>query len=191
MDHKSVCALVSSSPHISVDEAKSEIKRRLQLDTDEVIIKSDALTVTVADSFSSKLFDIPVRGRNCRHLECIDLENWLNSRPSKSSREAGEPTMVDTWYCPICGEDARPDNLQVDDFFVEIKDKILKEGMGNVKKIEIVADGTWKAVEEADENATSDKDAVQQEPSNQEATGETAAKRRKGNASTILKDEQD
>ncbi|KAL9476887.1 hypothetical protein ACSS6W_006728 [Trichoderma asperelloides] len=160
LDHDSTRALVFSAPHISVDQTKTEIKRRLQLDTDEIIINSDTLTVAVTDSFSSRLFDVPVRGRNCRHLECIDLENWLNSRPCKPSPEAGEPTMVDSWGCPICGEDARPGNLQIDDYFVYIRDKLLEERRGNVKKIQITIDGTWNAVGGADENTTSDKDGV-------------------------------
>ncbi|PNP40441.1 hypothetical protein TGAMA5MH_07768 [Trichoderma gamsii] len=160
LDHDSTRALVTSAPHISVDQTKAEIKRRLQLDIDEVIISSDTLTVSVADSFSSKIFDVPVRGRNCRHLECIDLENWLNSRPCKSSPEAGEPTMADTWGCPICGQDSRPSNLQIDDYFVQIRDKLLEERMGKVKKIQIAVDGTWKAIGLADEHTTSDKDGV-------------------------------
>lgn len=160
LDHDSTRALVTSAPHISVDQTKAEIKRRLQLDIDEIIISSDTLTVSVADSFSSQIFDVPVRGRNCRHLECIDLENWLNSRPCKSSPEAGEPTMADTWGCPICGEDARPSNLQIDEYFVQIRDKLLEERMGKVKKIQIAVDGTWKAIGVADEHTTSDKDGV-------------------------------
>ncbi|KAL7967077.1 hypothetical protein HDV63DRAFT_396696 [Trichoderma sp. SZMC 28014] len=161
LDHDSARALVTSAPHVSVDETKAEIKRRLQLDIDdEIIIHSDTLTVSVADSFSSDLFDLPVRGRNCRHLECIDLENWLGSRPRKPSPEAGEPTMVDAWGCPICGEDARPGNLQIDDYFVQIRDKLLEDRMTKVNKIQISVDGTWEAVEEADANMTSDKDGV-------------------------------
>lgn len=160
LDHDSTRALVTSAPHVSVGQTKAEIKRRLQLDTDEIIIDSDTLTVSVADSFSSKLFDVPVRGRNCRHLECIDLENWLNSRPCKPSPEAGEPTMVDTWGCPICGKDARPGNLQVDDYFVHIRDKLLEDRMGNIQKILIAVDGSWKAVVVADGHAASDKDGV-------------------------------
>lgn len=166
LDHDSTRALVTSAPHINVDQTKAEIKRRLQLDIDEVIIHSDTLTVSVADSFSSRLFDVPVRGRNCRHLECIDLENWLNSRPCKPSSEAGEPTMADTWGCPICGQDARPGNLQIDDYFVHIRDKLLEKRMSKVKKIQINVDGTWKAVEVADEHTTSDKDGVKLYSSN-------------------------
>lgn len=171
LDHDSVWDLVTSGPHISADATKNKIQRRLQrLETDEIVIKSDALTVAIADSFSSKLFDIPVRGRNCPHLECIDLQNWLASRPSKKSQESGEPTMVDSWNCPICGLDARPSNLQVDDFFVEIKNKILESGRSNIKKIKMLADGTWTAMEEADEDGgSSDRDGAQQNLSGQEA----------------------
>ncbi|KAL7918713.1 hypothetical protein ACQKWADRAFT_303353 [Trichoderma austrokoningii] len=143
LDHDSTCALVTSAPHFSFDETKNKIMRRLRLDTDEVIIESDTLTVSVTDYFSSKLFEIPVRGRSCLHLECLDLENWLNSRPCKPSPEAGEPTKVDVWGCPLCGEDARPCNLQVDDYFAQMRDKLLEQQMSNVKKIQLNSDGTW------------------------------------------------
>ncbi|KAL7944673.1 hypothetical protein V8C42DRAFT_358357 [Trichoderma barbatum] len=162
LDHDSVWDLVISEPHTSVEVTKGEINRRLQrLETDEIVIKSGSLTVAVADSFSSKLFDMPVRGRHCLHVECIDLNNWLKSRPSKWPHESGEPTMVDDWACPICGMDARPCNLRVDDFFVEIRDKILENDMRNVKKIELFANGTWTPIEEVDEDdGSTDKDGV-------------------------------
>lgn len=166
LDHDTVWDMVNSGPHVGAEATKKEICRRLRaLDTDEIIIESDALTVSVADLFSSTLFDTPVRGRNCLHLECFDLGNWLISRPSKPSPGQGEPTTVDCWGCPICGLDARPCNLEVDDFFADVAKKLLASGKASVKKIEVVADGSWTAIEEGDEGEElSDSDGGQPSP---------------------------
>ncbi|KAH0498544.1 hypothetical protein TgHK011_005796 [Trichoderma gracile] len=152
LDRSTVWDMVTSGPHVKAEVTKKEIRRRLSpLDTDEIIIESDTLTVSVADLFSSTLFNTPVRGRNCLHLECFDLGNWLISRPSKPSLSPGEPTAVDCWGCPICGSDARPCSLQVDDFFVNVTKKLMASGKMKVKKIEVHADGSWTAIEEGDE----------------------------------------
>ncbi|PNP59416.1 hypothetical protein THARTR1_00906 [Trichoderma harzianum] len=165
LNHKSVRDLVISQPHITVEATKTEICRRLQkLETDEITIESDTLILSVTDIISSdKLVDIPVRGRECRHLECIDLQSWLDTRPSKWWQDEGEPSMVDSWACPICGMDARPCSLAVDDFFVEIRDKILESRKSNIKNIEMRADGTWSPIEEPDNDVgSSDRDGAQQ-----------------------------
>ncbi|KAK4065151.1 transcriptional regulator family: Zinc finger, MIZ-type [Trichoderma aggressivum f. europaeum] len=162
LNHSSVRDLVISGPHTTVEATKYEISRRLQrLETDEIVIESDTWIFSVTDIISSKLVDIPVRGRECRHLECFDLQNWLDSRPTKWSQDEGEPSIVDCWACPLCGMDARPCSLMVDDFLVEIKNKILESGKSNVKKIEMRADGTWSPIEEPDDDGSSDRDGAQ------------------------------
>ncbi|KAK5987427.1 E3 SUMO-protein ligase gei-17 [Cladobotryum mycophilum] len=152
LNHDSVWSMVTNSRHITIDEMKQEVQRRLRPPaSDDIVVENDTLTVTVADPFSSRLFVVPVRARDCRHLECIDLKNWLETRPGKSARKPTEPTMVDVWSCPICGCDARPSRLRVDDFFVEVRNKLLERSNVSVKKIEISANGTWTAIEEPEE----------------------------------------
>ncbi|PTB78003.1 hypothetical protein M440DRAFT_1399178 [Trichoderma longibrachiatum ATCC 18648] len=179
LDHDSVWDMVLSGPHVDEEATKKEICRRLTgLDTDEIVIESDALTVSVADQFSSTLFDVPVRGRNCRHLECFDLGHWLMTRPSKPSQGQGEPTTVDCWACPMCGSDARPCSVQVDDFFADVAKKLLASGKTGVRQIEVLADGSWKAIEEGNEvEELSDSESAKQSPPTrlkiQEITPET------------------
>ncbi|OTA05942.1 hypothetical protein A9Z42_0066680 [Trichoderma parareesei] len=166
LDHDTVWDMVTSGPHVTVEVAKKEICRRLKgLDTDEIIIESDAIAVSVTDLYSSTLNEMPVRGRKCLHLECFDLETWLRSRPSKPSQGLGEPTTVDCWACPICGLDARPCNLQVDDFFADVAKQLLASGKTGVKKIEVLADGSWTAIEEVNEGEElSGSEGAQQSP---------------------------
>lgn len=147
--HDSIWAMVENGPHISMCDTKREIQSRLKpQDSDDVIVENDSLSVTVADPFSSSLYEVPVRGWDCKHLECIDLKNWLETRPSKTRSRASEPTLVDVWTCPLCGLDARPHRLRVDEFFVDVRKRLLETGRGDTRKITITADGNWIAVEE-------------------------------------------
>ena len=93
---------------------------------------------------------------SCKHIECFDLDIWLHTRRGKSSYDAGEPSLVDDWKCPICGLDARPVSLQIDDYFSAVRQKLVEDGCGNTKKIRIKADGSWTAVQEPDEHGDED-----------------------------------
>ena len=174
LDHNSVWDMVTFGPHIGAEVTKKEICRRLRaVDTDEMIIESGVLNVSVVDIFSSTLFNMPVRGHNCPHIECFDLGNWLVSRPSKPSPGPGEPSTVDCWACPICGLDARPCNLQVDDFFLDVAKKLLASGKMNVKKIKVLVDGSWTAIEEGGEGEElSDSESAHQSPPSRVKTQE-------------------
>eukprot|EP00347_Sterkiella_histriomuscorum_P021908 403332352 len=44
------------------------------------------------DSNSLKKIEIPVKGKNCQHLQCFDYESFLNINMSQYM----------TWLCPIC-----------------------------------------------------------------------------------------
>ena len=53
-------------------------------DRDLVIIGSSSTTINLFDPISSsRIYDIPVRGKYCNHLDCFDLDTFLQSRPSQ------------------------------------------------------------------------------------------------------------
>jgi hypothetical protein len=52
--------------------------------------------------------------------------------------------MVDVWKCPLCGKDARPYSLQIDDFLASVRTKLVEDDNLDVKAILISADGTWR-----------------------------------------------
>lgn len=155
-----------------------EIKRRLtkpsgggEDDNDDglAVVQND-LSVDLADPFSTKIFDTPARGANCQHIECFDLANWLNTRPSNpaptcqhrgrcncSSRQPGqlhaEPTLPDKWRCPICSCDARPKSLRIDGFLVDVHAQLEKDGkLGQTKSILVAPNGTWTPVLREEDN---------------------------------------
>ncbi|PNY19825.1 MIZ zinc finger protein [Tolypocladium capitatum] len=152
LDYAAIRSMIDGSEHCNSDETRREIARRLRpTDSDDVIVENDVLCVSVADPFSSILFTTPVRGVACKHIECFDLKIWLDTRRGKPSHGPGEPSLVDDWKCPICGLDARPVSLRIDDYFAEVRQKLVEGGCGGTKTIHIKADGSWTAVQEPDE----------------------------------------
>lgn len=157
--HSKLRRAIKANPHISEAETRADIIRRTAQapDDDDIIIEDRTLRIGVTDPFSSVLFDVPVRGVACRHLECFDLDNWLNSRTSKPPDKTGhEPCAVDSWRCPICGKDARPSSLRIDDYFVAVRRELLEKGLKRTRTIRGATDGSWTAVPEAHDDSDAD-----------------------------------
>ncbi|KAI8718646.1 SP-RING-type domain-containing protein [Fusarium sp. LHS14.1] len=159
ISHDSVMKMIETGRRIPMEDTKRKIQGRLRgSDSDDVIIEDETLSVSLADPFSATRFDIPVRGANCQHLECFDLETWLQTRPQKPAQQGGgalqvgeEPSLVDVWKCPICGQDARPSSLWVDDYLVGVRQALMANGDTRTKAITIDATGSWCVVEEPDD----------------------------------------
>ncbi|RAL64109.1 hypothetical protein DID88_003297 [Monilinia fructigena] len=135
----------------SIPAAKvvEEIQKKLSGPTedDDLIIVASDLSIDLTDPFTARIFEIPVRGKNCLHRECFDLETFLLTRGSKLKRTgqpSRQPSMVDVWKCPLCSLDARPYNLQCDQFLVSVREELQKQDNLDVKAILVTADGTWR-----------------------------------------------
>ncbi|GAO19763.1 hypothetical protein UVI_02041640 [Ustilaginoidea virens] len=169
-DHASVLDMVHKAPKISADETRREMKRRIQpQDCDDIIVQDESLSISLRDPFSSILFRTPVKGLYCRHIECFDLETWLQTRRGKPSQSRTEPSLADGWKCPVCDEDARPPNLRIDEFLSEVREALVKTGTDGARRIKAQLDGTWTVEEEVNENDESNAEAAaaQTDESNQ------------------------
>lgn len=141
-------------------------------DDDGVSLVIKDLSIDLADPFSSVIFKIPARGVACTHMECFDLENWLNTRPAKGPQKCHlhapipckckttfEPSSPDKWKCPICSKDARPYSLRIDGFLLKVRQQLERENKLHAKSMLVAPDGTWNAVvEEDDGDGDSDDD---------------------------------
>ncbi|KAH8742696.1 hypothetical protein F5883DRAFT_366563, partial [Diaporthe sp. PMI_573] len=78
------------------------------------------LSIDLTDPFSASIFSIPAHGLACTHMECFDLETWLNTRPIKQAINNGPQY----WECHICFGDARPRSLRIDSFLVSVRKKL-------------------------------------------------------------------
>ena len=184
--HDSLLTMIKSQ-RVSADETLQKIQQRLcPSDSDDLIIEDETLSVSIADPFSSAMFEVPIRGADCKHLECFDLETWLQTRPLKPKLNGGkrsiggEPSLVDVWKCPICSLDARPPSLQIDEFFVQVRKTLLEQNEPGVKSITINANGTWNPVQEPD-----DVEEDEPGPSNGQANGDRTGTKKPSTSSVI------
>lgn len=114
------------------------------LDPDIEVIQSQKV-LDLTDPFTARIFDIPVRGVNCHHNQCFDRDTFLQTRNAKVP---GEPCGPDEFRCPICGQDARPQSLRIDMFFVAVRTALKEKGRLDVKAIILHDSGGWDIKEE-------------------------------------------
>jgi len=147
LKHDQIMEMCEQFQRIPASQTSDSIKKSLAPlsddDDDLAMIVSD-LSIDLADPFTAQIFEIPVRGSSCLHRECFDLETFLLTRTSKPKRPPFTPSMIDVWKCPLCGRDARPYSLRIDDFLVSIRAELAKQGNLHVKAILISADGSWR-----------------------------------------------
>jgi len=112
-------------------------------DDDDFQMVATDLSIDLADPFTARIFDVPIKSSNCLHRECFDMETFLQTRNPKPKRPK-QPCMADQWKCPLCGKDARPYTLQIDDFLLSVRAKLAEEGNLEVKAILVSANGEWR-----------------------------------------------
>jgi hypothetical protein len=170
--HSSILEHLSKHCVISEDETLNKIRNRLSAsrddDDDSVQIVVEDLSIDLADPFSRVIFKTPVRGAHCTHMECFDLDIWLETRPSKPAKcphsafipcncgDEPEPSVADKWKCPICDMDARPYSLRIDSFLLNVRKRLEEEGKLKAKSILVARDGTWQPVIEDDSDDDDD-----------------------------------
>ncbi|EAW11420.1 MIZ zinc finger domain protein [Aspergillus clavatus NRRL 1] len=128
---------------LPASDSRERIQKRLSSTTadDELSIVSDYITVNLVDPFMARIFNIPARGSICEHFECFDFETYIVTRASK----AGKTGLKENWKCPICGADARPQNLVIDGFLANIHEELQRTNrLDNARAINIRADGSWE-----------------------------------------------
>lgn len=87
--------------------------------------------VTIQDPLSRQRMQLPVRGKDCIHLECFDGVQFLQMNEIR----------YDKWTCPLCRKEIKFASIEVDDFFLKIlQDPNLSE---ECKSIVLLKDGSW------------------------------------------------
>lgn len=176
--HTALLRDIQTNHRADREETLEKIRTRVNAapdDDDEIAVidrtgsTACELSIGLTDPFSARIFSTPARGWKCTHLECFDLETWLTTRPIKQPIKCGhrdvctcpkrlEPTEPDKWKCPICFEDARPSSLRVDSFLEDVRKQLDERNQLDTKSILVTADGTWRPVDEPDDDEGSDGD---------------------------------
>ena len=125
------------------DAQKRILERASNLDP-EVQIIDPSIILDITDPYTSNIFEIPTRGKNCRHNQCFDLDVFLQTRASKVPSQPCEP---DQFKCPICGGDARPQSLIIDQFFVDVREELSRTARLDARAIVLQESGDWQIQE--------------------------------------------
>ncbi|GKT50941.1 zinc finger protein [Colletotrichum spaethianum] len=194
LSHEHIFDMVLRHGVISADSTRKAIQNRLKPaaedEDDELTVVGNDLSIDLADPFSATIYQIPVRGVSCTHMECFDLVTWLQTRPAKPrctlhaagdecrhcSRGLGarpEPSLVDKWKCPLCDRDARPYSLRKDNFMAEVRSILDYEKKLHTKTIYVAADGTWRPKVEEVDDEDDDEEENEQPPAKRVKTRPT------------------
>lgn len=126
-------------------EARKRILHQSEsIDPDVEVIQSQKV-IDLTDPFTARIFDTPMRGVNCQHNQCFDRDTFLQTRTTKAP---SEPCGPDEFRCPICGQDARPQSLMIDMFFVDVRTVLKERGRLDAKAIIVHDSGDWEIKEE-------------------------------------------
>lgn len=143
-------AIKNNLKRVSAAESLNAIKKSLSGedsgDDDDIVLTSSNMTIKLIEPYSGcNMVDIPVRGSDCLHYDCFDLEVFLSfcKRP-----HPGWPTVIDCWRCPICRSDVRPQMLIVDEFLLEVRQTLARQNALDTRAIMVETDGSWKVKEE-------------------------------------------
>ena len=131
-------------------DTQQRIQKQLSSNNDEVEIISSDLIIKVTDPFSSQLINQPVRGKSCVHYECFDLQIFL------ATRKNGVNVPEQNFRCPVCGCDARPTSLQIDNWFVEVLSRIREMKEEDARAIVVDQNAGWRIQEEEKEGESGD-----------------------------------
>lgn len=109
------------------EKTKDLIKKSMESDVDMGI---DSMFATVKDPLSKTRMELPARGIDCIHLQCFDAKQFLQMNEQKQ-----------TWSCPLCKKKVKFENIEVDEFFLDIlRCPNLSEDCENVI---LLQDGSW------------------------------------------------
>ncbi|GBG32152.1 E3 SUMO-protein ligase PIAS2 [Hondaea fermentalgiana] len=98
-------------------------------------IEMGQVAVSLRDNVTFMPIEVPVRGKDCTHVQCFDAGGFLDfQRVAKNAQ----------FRCPVCNKAPLfPANLRTDPWFTEIIQKVRDSG-DSVDKVEYFSDGRWQ-----------------------------------------------
>ena len=114
--------------------------------TADVIEITSVIRIDLFEPFSqSRIFDIPVRGADCRHRDAFDLKVFLETR--FKPLDTGRPPL-NNWRCPVCSSECTPERLVKDGFLMEVREYLRAKAQLNTRFIIVDHRGNWQRVVE-------------------------------------------
>lgn len=99
--------------------------------TDRDSVEQTALKVSLKCPITFKKITLPARGHECKHIQCFDLESYLQLNCERGS-----------WRCPVCNKPAQLEGLEVDQYMWGILNTL---NTSDVDEVTIDSGANWKA----------------------------------------------
>ncbi|KAF2401627.1 hypothetical protein EJ06DRAFT_528796 [Trichodelitschia bisporula] len=140
-DPKTTLDAIKASLAPTRPDATGDVTMTNDDEDDDLIVASANITIPLVDPIAPyQLVSFPVRGRSCVHREGFDLDIFLQSRPREKLDWPSDP---DSWRCPICRADVRPDVLCFDGFLEMVLKEAHQREKRSVRSVAVEGDGSW------------------------------------------------
>lgn len=121
---------------LSAAEMKQHLLLQLGNNDPDIEVVNGNIAIGLTDPFSSCLINKPVRGKACKHYDCFDLSTFLQTRE-------GPVCRPEQFRCPICGADARPQTLIVDQWTLSVLTEVKSMRRFDAKAIVVDDNADW------------------------------------------------
>ncbi|XP_028633183.1 zinc finger MIZ domain-containing protein 2 isoform X4 [Grammomys surdaster] len=95
-------------------------------------VEQTAIKVSLKCPITFRRIQLPARGHDCRHIQCFDLESYLQLNCERG-----------TWRCPVCNKTALLEGLEVDQYMLGI---LIYIQNSDYEEITIDPTCSWKPV---------------------------------------------
>ncbi|CAI6356695.1 unnamed protein product [Macrosiphum euphorbiae] len=122
----------------SEDTKNYIIKKSADVDTD---LSTTSYQFSLVCPLGKIRMKIPAKSIHCDHLHCFDASTFILMNEKKP-----------TWKCPICYKPCLYDDLQIQNYFLEVVSSPTLKDCNN--EIELLANGTWRVYKKKKETKT-------------------------------------
>ncbi|XP_014478426.1 PREDICTED: zinc finger MIZ domain-containing protein 1 [Dinoponera quadriceps] len=123
---------------LAADNCISKIKKNFNstistngIQSEKDVVEQTALKVSLKCPITFKRITLPARGHDCKHVQCFDLESYLQLNCERGS-----------WRCPVCSKPAQLEGLEVDQYIWGILNTV---NTAEVDEVTIDSLANWKA----------------------------------------------
>ncbi|XP_011339603.2 zinc finger MIZ domain-containing protein 1 isoform X2 [Ooceraea biroi] len=101
------------------------------IQSEKDVVEQTALKVSLKCPITFKRITLPARGHDCKHIQCFDLESYLQLNCERGN-----------WRCPVCTKPAQLEGLEVDQYMWGILSTL--NNAEHVEEVTIDSVANWK-----------------------------------------------
>jgi len=127
-----------SDQTVLIDDSDDEDKEA-KSDEENKVEDSKSLTFSLLCQISKTAMQTPVRGRHCKHMQCMDLRNFLHANKNVTGGR---------WRCGVCEDFVNVRDLVHCGLFQAMLNSLGSQVSGARDRVSLRADGNWKLMGE-------------------------------------------